>query len=498
MDHNGKADQLSLILEMSNVLFNVLLKLLTFALSVIKFLLNFAIKGYQRLKMQQEKSMEQRFLDHRTQGFRYIQQALALDESKLDKTDDEKNRIVKLYKKGVGEFDAGLRLPTYSHWSSDTSKFRAEMMKNLQKIKGRITDLSVVESTTPKLCDRKPVVIPKTVVKRTPKQKPTDFVSPSNSKNYPPSKVQRTETTKEKIRGIKDIDSKFVTMISNEIVHELTDVSFESIAGQDSAKQALQEMVILPSIRPDLFNGLRQPCRGLLLFGPPGNGKTLLAKAVAAESKMTFFNISASSLTSKWIGDGEKLVRALFSVARKLQPSIIFVDEIDSLLCQRNDTEHEASRRLKTEFFLQFDGLSTKSGDQVVVIGATNRPQELDDAIIRRLTKRIYVQLPDENSRVVVLEKLLENQEHSLSKSELLMLAKRTDGYSGCDLTALSKEAAMIAIRELGVEQLKKVKSLRKLNMNDFLRSLNSVRRSVPQESLSLYQEWNARFGDVS
>lgn len=186
---------------------------------------------------------------------------------------------------------------------------------------------------------------------------------------------------------------------------------------------------------------------GLLLFGPAGNGKTLLARAIATECSATFFNISAASLTSKYVGDGEKLVRALFSVARKMQPSIIFMDEIDSLLSERNSSEHEASRRLKTEFLVEFDGLGSQDNDRIVVLGATNRPQELDEAALRRFTKRVYVTLPDQSTREHLLRSLLTKQGCHLSSDVIRSLAAYTDGYSGSDLTALAKDAALEPIR---------------------------------------------------
>lgn len=260
-------------------------------------------------------------------------------------------------------------------------------------------------------------------------------------------------------------------------------------------------MVILPSVRPELFTGLRAPAKGLLLFGPPGNGKTLLARAVATECSATFFNISAASLTSKYVGDGEKLVRALFAVARELQPSIIFIDEVDSLLSERSTNEHEASRRLKTEFLVEFDGLpGNPEMDRIVVMAATNRPQELDEAALRRFSKRVYVSLPNLDSRELLLRKLLEKQGSPLARDSLNKLAVLTDGYSGSDLTALAKDAALEPIRELDVEQVKNMDpmAVRGIKEEDFFNSLKRIRRSVATSSLSAYEKWSQDFGDVT
>lgn len=250
-----------------------------------------------------------------------------------------------------------------------------------------------------------------------------------------------TVTPSQQTISVKGVETKLVQTIMDEIVEGGQKVQFIDVAGNETAKQALKEMVILPAVRPELFTGLRTPSRGLLLFGPPGNGKTLLARAVATECSATFFSISAASLTSKYVGDGEKMVRALFAVARELQPAIIFIDEIDSLLSERSQSEHEASRRLKTEFLIQFDGLPTgnSENERIVVMAATNRPQELDEAALRRFPKRVYVTLPDFDTRISLLSSLLQKQNSPLSGDELKMLAKLTDGYSGSDLTALAR-----------------------------------------------------------
>ncbi|XP_016124861.1 spastin [Sinocyclocheilus grahami] len=200
------------------------------------------------------------------------------------------------------------------------------------------------------------------------------------------------------------------------------------------------------------------------------------------------------------VGEGEKLVRALFAVARELQPSIIFIDEIDSLLCERREGEHDASRRLKTEFLIEFDGVQSGGDERVLVMGATNRPQELDEAVLRRFAKRIYVALPTEETRLKLLKNLLSKHRNTLSQKELSQLARMTEGYSGSDLTSLAKDAALGPIRELRPEQVRNIPAgeMRDIRFSDFEDSLKRIKRSVSPQTLDQYVRWNRQYGDTT
>lgn len=243
----------------------------------------------------------------------------------------------------------------------------------------------------------------------------------------------------------KGVDLASARQILNDIVVRGDEVHWEDIAGLEGAKKALKEAVVYPFLRPDLFSGLREPARGMLLFGPPGTGKTMLARAVATESKSTFFSVSASTLTSKWHGESEKLVRALFGLAKVLAPSIIFVDEIDSLLSARSSgSEHEASRRSKTEFLIQWSDLQRaaagreqsarekKEGDasRVLVLAATNMPWDIDEAARRRFVRRQYIPLPEQHVREQQLRTLLSHQHQELNDDDIQVLVQVTDGLS--------------------------------------------------------------------
>ena len=253
-----------------------------------------------------------------------------------------------------------------------------------------------------------------------------------------------------------------------------------------------------------------------------GTGKTLIGKAIAHQSGATFFNISASSLTSKWIGEGEKLVRTLFAVASVHQPAIIFIDEVDSMLTQRSSDENEASRRIKTEFLVQLDGAGTHSEDRILVIGATNRPQELDEAARRRFVKRLYIPLPDDNARHQLVTHLLTKNTHILQEQDVTHIVEKTRGFSGADLRSLCTEAAMGPIRDLSssmsFDDLSMSTSFPKRNEVEkdigggnlhsisaqnvppitsihFDEALKCIRSSISKNDLGLLKDWNLEFG---
>ncbi|KAF9112113.1 hypothetical protein BGX27_003962 [Mortierella sp. AM989] len=299
---------------------------------------------------------------------------------------------------------------------------------------------------------------------------------------------------------LKNIDQKMVEAIKNEIMESLSVVTWDDISGLEHAKKSIKETITWPMLRPDIFTGLRRPPKGLLLFGPPGTGKTMIGKCIASQSKATFFSISSSSLTSKWVGDGEKMVRALFAVARCHQPAVIFMDEIDSLLSQRSDGEVDASRRIKTEFLVQFDGVGVGGEeDRILIIGATNRPQEIDEAARRRFQKRLYIPLPENQGRHGLMMKLLEKQSHDLTEDQILDICDRTAGYSGSDMTGLCREAALGPIRAIQGDILEiGLDSLRPISHGDFVEALSQVRASVSDKDLEHYKQWDTQFGSMA
>ncbi|KAL1201895.1 Protein SUPPRESSOR OF K(+) TRANSPORT GROWTH DEFECT 1 [Cardamine amara subsp. amara] len=242
--------------------------------------------------------------------------------------------------------------------------------------------------------------------------------------------------------------SKLRAGLNSAIVREKPNVKWTDVAGLESAKQALQEAVILPVKFPQFFTGKRRPWRAFLLYGPPGTGKSYLAKAVATEADSTFFSVSSSDLVSKWMGESEKLVSNLFEMARESAPSIIFVDEIDSLCGQRGEgNESEASRRIKTELLVQMQGVG-HNDEKVLVLAATNTPYALDQAIRRRFDKRIYIPLPDVKARQHMFKVHLGDTPHNLNETDFEYLARRTEGFSGSDVAVCVKDVLFEPVRK--------------------------------------------------
>ena len=318
-----------------------------------------------------------------------------------------------------------------------------------------------------------------------------------NLRGKNPNVNQNANNAKNGKNTIQDEDTEMDEKIATEIMQTNPGVKFSDIIGMKEMKKILYEIIIVPQIRPDLFTGIRKPQRGILLFGPPGTGKTMIAKAIASECNSTFFNISASSLTSKWVGESEKTVKSLFKLAYQKAPSIIFIDEIDSILSKRNESENEATKRLKTEFLIQFDGLGSNTNAKLLVIAATNRPMDLDEALLRRLPKRVYCGPLDAEGRFDFIKKVINRVETNLKDSDIMEIAKMTNGYSNSDLKELCKEAAFQPVRELTMEQILHIKKFRPIVKNDLIKAVKKIRGTMSNKIINELIKWNSQFGGV-
>lgn len=282
--------------------------------------------------------------------------------------------------------------------------------------------------------------------------------------------------------------SDYEMMIAAHLIHpEDISISWSDIAGLDSLIQELRETVILPIQRKELFadSQLTTAPKGVLLHGPPGCGKTLIAKATAKEAGTRFINLDVSILTDKWYGESQKLAAAVFTLAVKLQPCIIFIDEIDSFLRARNSTDHEATAMMKAQFMSLWDGLITDSQCTVIIMGATNRPQDLDRAILRRMPATFHVSMPGMAQRERILTLILQNEpvDGAVNVREL---ARRTDGFSGSDLREMCRNASVYRVRDYIRDHGDTYvddddhfhDTLRPITMEDLLYSLEKMRDS--------------------
>ncbi|GKT36555.1 Spastin, partial [Aduncisulcus paluster] len=299
----------------------------------------------------------------------------------------------------------------------------------------------------------------------------------------------------------KKLPADIIETIMNE-VRDPKKTTFDDISGLKEVKQILEQTCILPSIRPDLYTGMRAPPKGILLYGPPGNGKTMLARAAANEAGCTFLSMSASTLMSKWVGESEKLMRAMFVVARALQPTIVFLDEVDSLIRVRGASDNESSRRLKTQFLIEMDGATSDAGKRVLILAATNRPQELDDAAIRRFTKRVCIPMPSLETKIGLISTMLKSMKKDkiavkVSKKEIKAIASKCNGFSCSDISTLVKSACNEPLMSLSAKELRSVKKedLRPVVSDDFMTIIKVTKPSIPPENLKAFDDWTRDYG---
>ena len=329
--------------------------------------------------------------------------------------------------------------------------------------------------------------------------------------------------------------AKLQEQLNSCIVAENPNVKWSDVAGLEKAKEALKEAVILPIKFPKLFQGKRKPWKGILLYGPPGTGKSFLAKAAATETGGKFFSVSAANIVSKWMGESERLVRALFELARKNKPAVIFIDEIDSIMSSRSEGENDATRRLKTEFLIQMGGGGDEDDDGILVLGATNIPWGLDPSVRRRFQKKIYISLPDEKARVIMFKLNIGDTPHELQEKDFADLAKRTNGYSGSDIATLTQDAIYEPVRRCqAAKYFRKIPNPQnpndkndfryipcnandrgaekitmgelqdptkllppKVSYNDYLEALKKIKATVNEKDLEKQRQFTKEFGQV-
>ncbi|XP_068460521.1 outer mitochondrial transmembrane helix translocase isoform X1 [Clinocottus analis] len=311
-----------------------------------------------------------------------------------------------------------------------------------------------------------------------------------------PTSKQKSQAKKRAEQLMKRIGVEGVKLTEYEmnIASQLVDpqtikVTWRDIAGLDEVVNELQDTVILPFQKRHLLAGskLFQPPKGVLLFGPPGCGKTMIAKATAKASGCKFINLQPSTLTDMWYGESQKLTAAVFSLAIKVQPCIIFIDEIESFLRNRSSQDHEATAMMKAQFMSLWDGLDTSLTTQVMVMGATNRPQDVDPAILRRMPTTFHVGLPNTRQRQDILRLILEGENLS-NAINLKEMAEKTDGYSGSDLRELCRDAAMYRVRDyVRKEQMRQIAQQ--------LQDCQEEERPVDEEQLRPVTQLDLLFG---
>ncbi|MCD6591075.1 MAG: ATP-binding protein [Candidatus Aenigmarchaeota archaeon] len=305
------------------------------------------------------------------------------------------------------------------------------------------------------------------------------------------SNIIRSTTPYTRVKSLEAIESM--------VVSEKPVTKWEDIGGLEDVKKEIKEAIILPMIhnKPDFVDSPRV----ILLYGPPGTGKTLLAKAASSTLNANFFDARISSLLSKYFGESSKIIDMLFEKARSMQPSVIFMDEFDAIMLSRDSDIHEGTRRVISQILVEIEGFRTAKDEKVILIAATNKPWDLDDAMISRFQRRIYVPLPDHEARKQIFEIHLKGT--TLDNISLDDLAEKSEGYSGRDIANVCREAIMFMIREqnpsleeLTPAQIEKYSmNYRSLTRDDFDFAFSKVKRTVDDETVKKYEEWKERFG---
>ncbi len=322
---------------------------------------------------------------------------------------------------------------------------------------------------------------------------PVDGLATPPTMDSTPAESITVASTKPE-QDLDDDEKRLQEMISDTIITERPNIKMIEVAGLDDAKQAINDAILTPLKHPELFKGkARQPWRGILFYGPAGCGKTLIAKAVASEVNATFFNVSAANIVSKWLGESERLVMHLFQLARKNQPAIVFIDELDSIGVSRSGDDVGGERRMKTQLLTELQGLASNHDDRVTVIGATNLPWEIDFALKSRFEKRIHVPLPNTEARAAILEIHMEDIEISPT-IDFVEMADLTEGYSGRDISIVCREAAMEPIRDLQrtgrLDDEREILDIRPVSRDDFLSAIENIRPATPPEDVRRYIDW--------
>ncbi|XP_067880615.1 fidgetin-like [Heterodontus francisci] len=301
-------------------------------------------------------------------------------------------------------------------------------------------------------------------------------------------RVQPATASNQLEEQLKNLDSQLLNLVTNEIVDCGPPVQWGDIAGLDTAKAVIEEQVLWPLMRPGAYHSVSGPPKSILLFGPRGGHKTMLTRCIATHLGATFLKVSGSSFISKWKGDGEMILQAMFLIARSRQPSVIFISELDAMLSNTAGEDSIHLNSIKAKLLSHVEGVVNSSSDHIIVIGGTRHPDDIEETIHRYFVKRLYISPPDSIARRQILIYSLSQQDHCLSDGEISSIVQHTEGYSGSDLMQLCQEAALGQGHGLTAQ-------LQPTTYKDFENAFCKVRPSVSQKELKLYTEWSKLFG---